>query len=340
MEQRRELSLEEYYTHAPGETRPDRGRFVLERSRTPRLVTEAQRLKPDRELANRSCGAGNALRYLIVALLLAALPASANGPTRLKQEFVEVRGSRLYVQLSGSGRPVVFLHGGLHHFDNSFAKQRDEFARSHTVIGIDQRGHGHSPDDARPFSYEDMAEDTAEVIRLLRLGAVDVVGHSDGGNVGLRLARAYPELVRRLVISGANLRPSLPRDELEVRQHWSTQQLTEFLAKLEQKLPPSFRTEYEAVTPDGASHWSVVLAKSYRLWLTPVVMDSADLAAIQAPVLVIAGDKDFSSVEETAEIYRGLRKAQLFIVPGAGHGTFSEKPELVNLAIRLFLDAP
>lgn len=281
------------------------------------------------------------LRCLIAGLLLmAALPVSAAGPAKHTQEFVEVRGSRLYVQIFGDGRPVVFLHGGLHHFDNSFAKQRDEFARSHTVIGIDQRGHGHSPDDARPFSYEDMVEDTAEVIRLLRLGAVDVVGHSDGGNVALRLAQAHPELVRRLVISGANLRPSLAQEELRVRQQWSAQQLAEFLSKFEQQLPPSFRTDYEAVTPDGAAHWSVVVAKSYRLWLTPVVMSSSDLAAIQAPVLVIAGDKDFSSIEETAEIYRGLRKAQLFIVPGTGHGTFSTKPELVNLAIRQFLDAP
>lgn len=281
------------------------------------------------------------LRYLFVgALLLAALPASATGPTRQRQEFVEVRGSRLYVQISGNGRPVVFLHGGLHHFDNNFAKQRDEFAPSHTVIGIDQRGHGHSPDNARPFSYQDMAEDTAEVIRFLRLGAVDVVGHSDGGNVALILAQNHPDLVRRLVISGANLRPSLPPDELQVRLHWSQEQLTEFLATLEQRMPPAFRTEYQAVTPDGAAHWNIVLAKSYRLWLTPVVIDTGGLAAIQAPVLVIAGDRDFSSLEETAEIYRGLRKAQLFIVPGTGHGTFSNNPDLVNLAIRQFLDTP
>ena len=282
-----------------------------------------------------------AIRALLVGLLLAAsLPASAAEPTGPTRELMEVRGSRLFVQISGNGRPIVFLHGGLHHFDNNFPKQRDEFARSNTVVGIDQRGHGHSPDDARPFQYQDMAEDTAEVIRRLRVGPVDVVGHSDGANVALILARTNAGLVRRLVISGANLRPGLPQDVLRARQLWSDEQLAEFLPKVEQTLPPHFRTEYQAVTPDGAAHWSIVLAKSYRLWLTPVVVSPADLASIEAPVLVIAGDRDFTSIEETTEIYRSLRKAQLFIVPGAGHGTFSERPELVNLAIRRFLEAP
>jgi len=278
---------------------------------------------------------------LIAALLASAAAfAAAAGPVATPGELVQARGSRLYVEISGNGPPVVFLHGGLHHFDNTFDKQRDAFAASHTVVGIDQRGHGHSPDDARAFSYDDMAEDTAEVIRLLRRGAVDVVGHSDGANVALILARKHPELVRRVAVSGANLRPGLAPDELKVRRAWSDQQLSEFLPKLEQRLPPTFRTDYQRVTPDGAAHWNIVLAKSYRLWLTPVVLEAADLAAIQAPVLVIAGDKDFTPIEETTEIYRGLVKGQLFIVPGTGHGTFSSRPELMNPAILAFLDAP
>jgi len=214
------------------------------------------------------------LRYIFAGLLaMAAPPLAATRPTQ-KQEFVEVRGARLYVQIFGSGRPVVFLHGGLHHFDNNFPKQRDALARSYTVIGIDQRGHGRSPDDARPFSYQEMAEDTAEVIRQLGFGAVDVVGHSDGANVALKLARSHPELVRRVVVGSANLRAGLPPDELQARQRWSDRQLTEFLAKFEQRLPPNFRADYQAVTPDGAGHWNVLLAKSYRLWLTPLVMDA------------------------------------------------------------------
>lgn len=277
---------------------------------------------------------------LLVAILLTT---SAGADARAANDgarFVEVRGAKLHVQVAGRGPPVVFLHGGLHFFDNTFARQRDAFAASYTVIGIDQRGHGHSPDDARPFSYAEMAEDTAAVIRALDVGRVDVVGHSDGANVALILARTHPEIVRRVVVSGANLRASLAPDELQKRQKWTDAELAEFLARFEQRMPPSFRTDYEAVTPDGAAHWSVVLAKSYRLWLTPTVIGGADLAAIAAPVLVIAGDQDFTSLEETAELQRGLRTSQLFIVPGTGHATFSQTPELVNLAVRRFLDAP
>ena len=71
-----------------------------------------------------------------------------------------------------------------------------------------------------------------------------------------------------------------------------------------------------------------------------MVIDSADLKTIQVPVLVIAGDKDFTSIEETVEIYRGLPRGQLFIVPGTGHATFSERSDLANLAIAEFLGRP
>ena len=81
-----------------------------------------------------------------------------------------------------------------------------------------------------------------------------------------------------------------------------------------------------------------LLAKCYQMWIQPVVIEPVDLKTISAPVLVMAGDTDFTSLEETTEIYRGLPKGQLMIVPGTGHGTFLTNPDLVNLAIRQFLD--
>ena len=280
------------------------------------------------------------LLVIAVVVAAAALLASCAAVPRESTHIVEVGGAKIHVERFGAGAPIVYLHGGLVFFDNNFGKQRDYFASFREVIGIDRRGHGHSPDDARPFSYREMAEETAAVIRALGLGAVDVVGHSDGGNIGLILAREHPELVRRLAISGANLRPGLPPDELQRRASWTSAQVSEKTRELEAHLPPAFRIDYGKVAPDGPAHWPVLLEKSYRMWLTPVVIEPAELKLIKAPVLVIAGDHDFTSIEATTEIYRALPRGQLLILPSTGHGTFGERPELVNLAIREFLERP
>ena len=83
-----------------------------------------------------------------------------------------------------------------------------------------------------------------------------------------------------------------------------------------------------------------MLGKCYAMWIAPVAIEPADLKKILAPVLVMAGDHDFTSIEETVEIFRGLPNGQLIIVPATGHGTLQNRPELVNLAIREFLDQP
>jgi pimeloyl-ACP methyl ester carboxylesterase len=250
--------------------------------------------------------------------------------------FIEVRGAKLYTQSFGHGPPIVFLHGGLLFFDNNFAKQKDYFAANRTVIGIDQRGHGHSPDGPWSLSYQEMAEDTAAVIAQLGVGPVDIVGHSDGGNIALLVARDHPQLVRRVVISGANLRSGLTAEQVEERSHWSQEKLR----GVADSLPPWFRTDYAKVSPDGADHWMKLIEKCYHMWIQPVVIEPGDLKKISARVLVMAGDHDFTSIEETTEIYRGLPKGQLIIVPATGHGTFLQRPDLVNLSIREFLDQP
>ena len=254
--------------------------------------------------------------------------------------LVEVRGARLHVETQGSGPPLVFLHGGLDDFDTSFAAQRDVFAATHTVVGIDQRGHGRSPDDPRPYDYREMAEDTAAVIEKLALGPVDIVGHSDGADIALLLARDHPALVRRLVLASGNLRADYSVDELAQRRTWTAEQVDDSLRKLSARLPPRFQAEHVAVAPDGAAHWSVLLHKSWQLWLTPVVIAPADLKRIHAPALVIAGDHDFVSVDETVELWRGLPQAQLLILPDTGHATLQTRPELVNGLIEDFLRAP
>jgi pimeloyl-ACP methyl ester carboxylesterase len=142
-----------------------------------------------------------------------------------------------------------------------------------------------------------------------------------------------------LVISGANIRADLSPEE-KLRSQWSKQQLDAHLQALAAQIPPWFLRDYAKVTPDGADHWMTLLAKTYDMWLQPVVIEPADLKKISIPVLVMAGDHDLTSIEDNAEIFRDLPHGQMIIVPASGHGTFTSRPDLVNLAIREFLDQP
>jgi pimeloyl-ACP methyl ester carboxylesterase len=271
-----------------------------------------------------------------IALLAAAstaVPAPGQG------SYYQVRGKKLFVEKLGTGTPILFLHGGMTNFDSTYRAQREVFARSHTVVGVDQAGHGHSPDAGGKLSYREMAEDTAQLLQQLRLGRVDIVGHSDGGNIALLVARDHPELVRKVVVSGANLRPNLSPEEIERRSRWTPEQKAEKVRALAARMPPWFRSDYERLSPDGPDHYLVMLAKSTELWLQPL-MDVADLKKIRMPVLVMAGDHDLWRIEDTAEIFRGLPQGRLLILPKTSHATFDERPALVNLAIEEFLDEP
>ena len=281
----------------------------------------------------------------VLATFLMSLPILTSQATAAEDasssgRLYDVPGGKLYTQIFGRGPPILFLHGGTVFFDNNFEHQRDYFASYRTVIGIDQRGRGHSPDSPGPFSYKQMAEDTAAVIAQLGVGPVDIVGHSDGGNIGLILARDHPQLVGRLVVSGADLRPGLSPEELQRRRQWSPEQIQEKVRALDATFPPWFRHDYEKVSPDGPDHWMTIVAKLYRLWSEPDLITPEELKRITIPVLVVAGDHDFVSIEETVEIYRGLPRGQLMILPATGHGTFILRPDLSNLAIREFLEQP
>ena len=72
--------------------------------------------------------------------------------------------------------------------------------------------------------------------------------------------------------------------------------------------------------------------------VVPAFADATDLKTIMTPVLVMAGDHDFTPIEETIELFHNLPRGQLFILPATGHGTMQDRPELVNPAMREFLE--
>jgi pimeloyl-ACP methyl ester carboxylesterase len=271
---------------------------------------------PARALARSSHGS---LALRLAVLLLAVLQpllsmSAAAGIPDDRWHWARVHNHRIYYAVQGSGRTLVLLHGGGDSGEHSFEQQLDMFSVHHRIIAPDQVGQGRTPDVPGPLSYSGMMQDTAAVLQQLKLRNVDVMGFSDGGILALMLAARYPELVRRLVISGVNISPEGLTDEQR-----------EGLRALQ--------------TPQPAS----IDEKLTQLWLTSPTITELNptlLATISKPVLVISGDRDAIRLEHTLEIFRALPDAELCILPGTDHGTFSGRPEWLNPIISAFLDRP
>jgi pimeloyl-ACP methyl ester carboxylesterase len=226
--------------------------------------------------------------------------------------WAAIHGHKIYYATRGSGSTLVLLHGGGDSGEHSFARQLDVFSQRHRIVAPDQVGQGRTPEVSGPLTYTGMMDDTAALLRHLGLSHVDVVGFSDGGILALMLAVRHPELVRRLVISGVNVAPeglnAEDLDELRATQNPHPKTMDEKLA---------------------------------HLWLTSPTeaeLNLGVLAKIQQPVLVISGDRDAITLEHTLKIFHALPEAQLCILPGTDHATFSGRSEWLNPIINAFLE--
>jgi len=87
-----------------------------------------------------------------------------------KGNYANVNGLRIYYEIHGAGgTPLVLLHGGGSTIDTSFGKVLASFAKTRQVIAFEQQGHGHTADIDRPFTFEQSADDTAALLRHLKL---------------------------------------------------------------------------------------------------------------------------------------------------------------------------
>jgi len=251
-----------------------------------------------------------------------------------KGQFAVINGHKIYYERFGKGRPLVLLHGGINSIESSFKYQIDFFAAHREIIAIEQVDHGHTPDTAENFSYFKMAKDTADLLRSLNISNADLMGWSDGGILALLIARYNPDLVHRVIASGANTRlvGMTPEEIKKVRESSPEQLATGFEKK--------YRDQYAAVSPDGEKHWPIIAKKIWDLWLTPLILEDKDLALIKAPTLIINGDKDLIPVEHAVEIFKALPRGQLFIVPATEHHTFELAAPLLNPVMLTFLNSP
>lgn len=120
---------------------------------------------------------------------------------------VEARGVPIWLSDTGTGSPLVLVHGW---GGDSRAWSGLSFD-GHRVITVDLRGHGRSPVLRRGYRPADYAADLAMLVDRMNLGPVVAVGHSMGGQIVAELALERPELVSAVVA----VDPAYGADEAE-----------------------------------------------------------------------------------------------------------------------------
>jgi pimeloyl-ACP methyl ester carboxylesterase len=125
-----------------------------------------------------------------------------------------VNGVELYYELSGSGEPLVLVHGswGDHH---NWDPVVPALAESFRVLAYDRRGHSASERLPGQGSVFEDADDLAGLIEQLGLAPAHVVGSSFGAAVVLRAATRHPEVFRTLIVHEPPLFPLLAGTSLE-----------------------------------------------------------------------------------------------------------------------------
>jgi pimeloyl-ACP methyl ester carboxylesterase len=115
-----------------------------------------------------------------------------------------VNGTRLFYELSGSGDPLVLVHGSwVDHKDWQLVVP--SLTKSFKVLTYDRRGHSLSERPLGPGSRREDEEDLAALIEALDLAPVHVAAHSFGASIALGLAARRPHLFRSLLVHEAPL---------------------------------------------------------------------------------------------------------------------------------------
>lgn len=279
--------------------------------------------------------------FRALGLLLALVVPAVHGQTTPARDcrtpaataghYANVNGLRLYYEVHGQGTPVVLLHGALSNIENSFGKLLPTLACGHQVIAVEYQAHGHTADITRPLTTEQIADDVSELLRQLRIERADVMGYSMGGLAALQFAARHPEQLRRLVLISSGFGQGA----------W-TPELKQFMASIDPQNAPwadYWKAEFQKYAP-RPEQWPAPLVRIKESFATSRDLTAQQVAAVNAPTLIVVGDRDVVPLDHILVLYRTLPHAQLAILPNTDHypGVPAHGAQVAEMAVT-FLDS-
>lgn len=241
-------------------------------------------------------------------------------------------GVALEVTDTGSGPALLLVHG-FGGAKEDFADFVDALAARHRVVTFDQRGHGESddPTDVLAYSLDRLAADLRGVADALGIETFRLLGHSMGGMVARRFVLAHPARVEALVLMDTSpgpvpgIDPELTEFAAQIALNQGKDVLKPMLDEVGVLETPAYRRllderpeyrEYEVYKWSALSAvmWAAMVREMFR---QPDQLEL--LGDVRCPTLVIVGEQDQTFVEPSRQMAGVVPRAELVVVPDAGH---------------------
>jgi len=225
---------------------------------------------------------------------------------------VTIDGFDMYFERRGEGKPLLLLHGGL----GVAGDWRHVFAADPpgwSLIVPDLRGHGRSTMPGEGFTVRACAHDVIALLDHLRIDGVKAIGMSLGAKTLLHVATIDPGRIDAMVLVSAT--PRFP-DALRTAAGAFTR---EALARLSDDERAFLRGRH--VHGDRQLEALYDMTRSFATSHDDMAFTAATLGRITARTLIVHGDRDhLYPVELAVELFRGIPRSALWVVPDGGHG--------------------
>lgn len=260
--------------------------------------------------------------------------------------FATVNGIRLHYRIDDTGRadaPWLVLANALGADLTMWTPQLAAFSSRFRLLRFDTRGLGCSDAPSGPYTVEQWAADLLGLLDALSIERAHFCGISMSGLTGIALAARHAERIDRLVLAHTAARIGAA-EVWQARAHQVREQGTRALADatLQRWFSPGFaareplmcaaiRDAFVHADSEGyASNCEAIGAADLR----------AELGAIRAPTLVMAGRADASVPPgDSRALAAGVAGAR-FVELDAQHLSNIERAEEFTQAVLDFLTAP
>jgi pimeloyl-ACP methyl ester carboxylesterase len=261
-------------------------------------------------------------------------------------------GVRLYYEEVGEGSPILFVHefAGDH---RSWDPQVRELSGRHRCVLYAARGYPPSdvPTDLPAYSQDLAVADALAVLDQLEIPNAHVVGLSMGGFTALHLGLRFPQRTVSLVVAGCgygahpDAKESFRAESEAIADAFETRGAAG-LARTYASGPA--RVQFQNKDPRGWEEFVHRLSELSEIGLgltmrgvqreRPSLYNlTKSLRASEVPTLLVVGDEDSGCLEANLMLKREMRSARLLVLPGTGHTTNLEEPELFNRFVDEFI---